>query len=257
MTARLRAAAFAVWFYAVTFAFASAGVPIRLFARRHALWLAQSWVRVTLTGLRPLLGVRMVITGLEHLPAAGPALIASQHQSEFDTLIWLKLLSLPSYVMKQELRRIPLFGPLLVPAGMIPVDRAGGAAAMRQLLADTTTAARAGRQIVIFPEGTRLPPGRRVPLQPGVAAIATRTGLPVIPVATDSGRLWTRRLLARRAGDLHVAIGSPIPAGTPRAALLAQIEGYWRAMERSGFHPVDKIVEDFPPNPAPSTSAPG
>ncbi len=251
MIATLRAALFAVWFYGVTLFFCLLGVPVRLFARHYALWIAQSWVRVTVLGLRPILGVRLVITGLHHVPRDGPALIASQHQSEFDTLIWLKLCVLPSYVMKQELLRIPLFGALLVPAGMIPVDRSGGGAAMRRLLRDTQAAAAAGRQIVIFPEGTRLPPGQRVDLQPGIAAASAVCGLPVIPVATDSGRLWTRQLLARRGGDLHVAIGPPIPAGTPRAVMLARIEAFWREMERTGFQPVDNVVDGtLPHSPA-------
>ena len=254
MIARLRAAAFVVWFYGVTLAFCLLGVPVRIFARHRALWVAQSWVRTVLAGMPAVLGVRVVITGLHHLPASGAALIASQHQSEFDTLVWLKLLVLPSYVMKQELLRIPLFGALLVPAGMIPVDRQGGAAAMRRLLQETAAAAAIGRQIVIFPEGTRLPPGQRVDLQPGIAAIAARTGLPVIPVATDSGRLWTRQLMTRRSGDLHLAIGPPIPAATPRRAMLRRIEAFWREAERNDFSPVDNLVDN--PSSPPLTGAP-
>ncbi len=254
MIARLRAAAFVLWFYGVTLAFCLLGVPVRIFARHRALWVAQSWVRTVLAGMPAVLGVRVVITGLQHLPASGAALIASQHQSEFDTLVWLKLLVLPSYVMKQELLRIPLFGALLVPAGMIPVDRQGGAAAMRLLLQETAAAAAVGRQIVIFPEGTRLPPGQRVDLQPGIAAIAARTGLPVIPVATDSGRLWTRQLMTRRSGNLHLAIGPPIPAATPRRVMLQRIEAFWREAERNGFQPVDNPVDE--PVRPPLTGAP-
>ena len=251
MIARLRAMAFVVWYYGVTLAFCLLGVPVRIFARHRALWVARSWVHTVLAGMPAVLGLRVVVTGLHHLPAAGAALIASQHQSEFDTLVWLKLTVLPSYVMKQELLRIPLFGALLVPAGMIPVDRQGGAAAMRKLLTETAAAAAAGRQIVIFPEGTRLPPGHRVEPQPGIAAIAAPTGLPVIPVATDSGRFWTRRLMGRRGGELHVAIGPPIPAHTPRRALLEAIEAFWRESERSGFEPVDNPVDGpVPPRPA-------
>ncbi len=250
MIATLRAAAFSLWFYGVTFTFCVVGIPVRMFARHRALWVAQSWVHTVFAGLWPLLRVRVVVTGRHHLPASGPALIASQHQSEFDTLLWMSLIPLPSYVMKQELLRIPLFGALLVPAGMIPVDRQGGAAAMRLLLQETAAAATAGRQIVIFPEGTRLPPGQRTDLQPGIAAIAARTGLDVIPVATDSGRLWTRRLLARTGGALHVAIGPPIPARTPRREMLRRIESHWRHMESCGYHPVDNSVDDSGDGPA-------
>ncbi len=250
----LRAAVFAVWYYGITTLFCLMGVPVRMFARHHALWIARSWVRTVFVGLYPIIGIRLVVTGLDRLPATGAALVACQHQSEFDTLVWLYLAKRPSYVMKQELLRIPLFGGLLVPAGMIPVDRQGGAASMRRLLQDTAAAARAGRQIVIFPEGTRLPPGERRDLQPGIAAIAARTGLPVFPVATDSGHIWTRNPLRRAGGVLHVTIGPPIPAGTPRARLLHEIEAFWRECEARGFEPVDNPVDD--PSPAAPPASP-
>lgn len=243
MTNWLRAAAFALWFYGVTFAFCFAGLGVRLVAPARALDFAKAWVRAVFAGMGPICGIRLVVTGQEHLPSHGPALIASQHQSEFDTLVWMILVPQTTYVMKQELTRIPLFGPLLTLAGMIPVDRAAGASALRKLLQETAGAIRTGRQIVIFPEGTRVPPGQRVALQPGFAAIAVRLGLPVHPVATDSGRCWARDPFRRRSGTIHVAIGPAIPAGTPRAALLAQVEGFWRRMENDAFAPVDKLVE--------------
>ena len=93
------------------------------------------------------------------------------------------------YVVKRELLRIPLFGPLMPLTGMIAVDRAGGAPALRGLMRDGERAVRERRQIVIFPEGTRAEPGALLPLQPGVAALAARTGLPVIPVVTELGPL--------------------------------------------------------------------
>jgi 1-acyl-sn-glycerol-3-phosphate acyltransferase len=249
VTGTWRAAAFALWFYTVTLVFTLAGVPVRIAARGKALDLAKTWVRTVMAGMAPVAGIRVVITGQENLPTGGPALLASQHQSEFDTLVWMTLLPRPSYVMKRELTRIPLFGPLLVPAGMIPVDRAAGAAALRQLLADTGHALRAGRQIVIFPEGTRVPPGQVVKLQPGIAAIAARRNMAVIPVATDSGHCWRRGVLGRRPGIIHVAIGPAIPAGTPRSDLMAQIEAFWRRMESTGFATVD--------NPVGEVSSPG
>ena len=241
--ARARAAVFALWFYGVTLFYCLLGVPVLMVAPRLALGIARAWVATVFAGLRPLLGVRLVVTGRHHLPATGPALLACQHQSEFDMLVWIKLLRLPSYVLKEELTRIPLFGNLLQPAGMIPVDRSAGAAALRRLLHDTEAAFRAGRQIVIFPEGTRVPPGTQVPLQPGIAAMAARLRLPVVPVATDSGLCWTRAIFARHAGTIHVAIGPPIPAGTRRAEMLEAIETFWRRSEQAGYRAVDNIVD--------------
>jgi 1-acyl-sn-glycerol-3-phosphate acyltransferase len=151
----------------------------------------------------------------------GAALIASAHQSAFDTLVWLTLLPRCCYVLKQELVRIPLFGWLIPRTGMIAVDRAGGGAALRHMLREADRAVCEDRQIVIFPEGTRAAPGERLPLQPGVAALAARTKLPVIPVATDSGHCWSRRAFHKLPGTIHVVIQPPIPPGLPRDALMA------------------------------------
>jgi 1-acyl-sn-glycerol-3-phosphate acyltransferase len=155
------------------------------------------------------------------------------------------LVPAPSYVVKQELTRIPLFGPLLAPAGMIPVDRQAGAAALRGLLQATRRARAGGRQIIIFPEGTRVAPGERVPLQPGLAAIATHLDLPVHPVATDSGLRWGRRAFMKYPGIIHIAVGPAIPAGTPRAPLLAAVEAFWRQAESAAFHPVENSVDQL------------
>jgi 1-acyl-sn-glycerol-3-phosphate acyltransferase len=232
---RLRGATYALYFYGATTVFVLAGVAWRLMFPKRVLPLARAWARTVLAGLRPICGITLHITGREHLPVSGPALLASQHQSAFDTLVWMLHLPRPAYIMKQELTRLPLFGSLLVPAGMIAVDRKGGAAALKRLLRDVTRARDEDRQIVIFPEGTRVPPGGRVPLQPGIAAIAARLDLPVLPVATDSGKHWQRSLFSRVPGPIHIAIGPPIPANTPRADMLHAIESFWRACENNGF----------------------
>jgi 1-acyl-sn-glycerol-3-phosphate acyltransferase len=160
------------------------------------------------------------------------------------------LLPRPSYIVKQELTRIPLFGPLLAPAGMIPVDRQAGAAALRGLLQAAQTARQDARQMVIFPEGTRVAPGERVSLQPGIAAISTHLDLPVIPAATNSGRFWGRRAFMKYPGVIRITIGHVIPAGTPRRPLLAAIEASWREAEKHWDSPVgnsgDKKIQMLP-----------
>lgn len=222
----VRSALFNVWFVAMTTGYGTAGIVVRVWAPGRALGLAQGWARAVIWGLQAMCGVRIVVTGREHLPD-GAALIASQHQSAFDTLIWLTLVPRVSYVFKAELGQVPLFGPLLVPAGQIPLDRAGGRGAMRSLLAAAVAAVAAGRQIVIFPEGTRVAPGAVRPLRPGIAAMAVRTGLPIIPVATDSGLLWGRRAFRKRAGTIHVAIGQPVAATGGAAAILDAVQRAW------------------------------
>ena len=251
----LRSALFNLYFFSLTATGSLIGVAIASLAPHRLLDLGRLWVRLVRAGLRGLCGIEIVVTGCEHLPqgaAMGAALIAPMHQSAFDTLIWLGLLPRASYVLKRELLRIPLFGRLILPAGQIAVDREGGASAMRGLMRDARAAAAAGRQIVIFPQGTRVAPGHAVKLQPGVAAVALATGLRVIPVATDSGLRWGRRAFAKRPGIIHIAIGPPIPPGLGRDALLEQIGAAWDRLAAGWAGPVDKSVgtalSSFPPN---------
>ncbi|HSU04865.1 MAG TPA: lysophospholipid acyltransferase family protein, partial [Acetobacteraceae bacterium] len=180
-------------------------------------------------GLRLLCGIRIAVSGREYLPRSGPALIASQHQSTFDTVVWLTLVPRCSYVVKRELERIPLFGNTLRPAGMIVVDRAAGPSALRHLIREAKRAAHEDRQIVIFPEGTRGQPGHPLPLQPGIAAMAARTGLAVIPVVTDSGFLWGRRAFRKRAGTIHIRLLEPIPPSIGRDSLMQRLDAAFRS----------------------------
>ncbi len=225
-----RASLFNLYFVLLTLGMGIGAFWIRLFARSRALGYAGLWCRLTLRGLERICGIRVVLSGMEHLPA-GPVLIASQHQSAFDTLVWLTLVPRPAYVMKRELTRLPLVGPMLLLAGMIPVDRDAGAKALRGLLRGAAAAVADHRQIVIFPEGTRVAAGATVALQPGITALAAHARLPILPVATNSGACWSRNAFIKRAGTIHVAIAPPITpeqiAGLPRAALLEAIRGAW------------------------------
>ena len=211
----LRSALFNAWFFAVTAALSVIGVVSMTVAPRRAgpiaRRIARLWARLVLSGLRHLCGISWMLHGAEQLPADGPLLLASRHQSAFDTLVWLLVLPRCTYVLKQELARVPVFGRMFRPAGQIVVDRRGGAAALRTLARDAAAAAQAGGQIVIFPEGTRAAPGQVLPLHPGIAAVAARTGLPVVPVVTDSGRLWGRRAFRKQPGVIHLSLLPPLP----------------------------------------------
>jgi 1-acyl-sn-glycerol-3-phosphate acyltransferase len=188
-------------------------------APHRLLPFGQAWARLALQVLRLICGVKFEVSGLENLPAGG-VILAAQHQSAFDTLVWFTLLDRPSYVMKQELRAMPIVGGLLVPAGQIAIDRDGGAVALRALIEQARIAGAAGRQIIIFPEGTRVAPGAQVPLQPGVVAVARATGLPVIPVATDSGRYWARDSIRKRPGTIRITLYPALPPGLDRHDML-------------------------------------
>ncbi len=219
----LRSLGFNLVMYAAGAALSLWGQVLLRTAPQRLIGLGQLWGWITLAALRRLCGITIDVKGREHLPVGGGALIAAQHQSAFDTLVWLTLLPRPTYVLKHELLRLPLLGSLLVPAGLIAVDRAGGLMVMRKLLADCRAAIADGRQIVIFPEGTRVAPGERIVLQTGVAAIAKTLDLPIIPAATDSGRFWGRQAFRKRAGTLHIRLYPALPAGLPRQEMMDRL----------------------------------
>jgi len=185
-----------------------------------------TWARINIGALRLICGIRVEVSGREFLPA-GPSIVASQHQSAFDTFVWMILLPQGAYVVKQELCRIPLYGWLLKRLGHIPVDRDAGATALRGLLKEGGTALAQGWQIIIFPEGTRVPAGERGVLLPGVAALASYSGAPVVPVATDSGYCWGRNAFVKRPGIIHIVIRPALPIGLRRPEMLAALQQCW------------------------------
>ena len=245
MMLMLRSLLFNIGFYALTIFMSAVALPLLVLPRRGAVELLRLWSRLVVGMLRVLCGVRVELRGMENIPA-GACVVAAKHQSAFDTVVWLMLLPDTSYVLKKELLSIPLYGWHARKARMIPVDRAGGGAALRSMLRAASAALAEGRQVVIFPEGTRTAPGRRVPYQPGVVAIAGAASVPVIPVATDSGRIWGRRAFLKRPGVIRISVLPPLPPGLPRARLLRELE---QAIESEtdrllaeGSPPVDKLV---------------
>jgi 1-acyl-sn-glycerol-3-phosphate acyltransferase len=208
------------------------------------------WARLLLWWLRLAVGLRARMTGGEHLPA-GPAVLAAKHQSAFDTVFWLTLDPLPAYVLKRELLWVPLYGWFAARAGMIPVDRKGGGGALRRMLRAAQTAVGEGRKIVIFPEGTRTAPGETKPWQSGVTALAG-LGVPLVPVATDSGVFWGRRAFVKRPGILTVAVLPAEPPSADRGARMQRAEAAveaesLRLLQRGPVdNPVDSIPADLP-----------
>lgn len=242
---RIRAILFVTYFVILTLIMGLVAMPIR--ALRHrllALRYAQIWSRLTLWGLKALCNIRITVTGTENLPE-GACLIASQHQSFFDGFIWMTLVPKPAYVIKQELTRIPFIGPMLLLSGMIPVERAAGAKALRALMKSAQEHFDEGRQIIIFPEGTRTQPGERVQLQPGIVALAKQAAVPVIPVATNSGLHWPRRGWLMQPGEIRIAIGNALPVSAGRSSLIDSIYCSWdRLCAEAGLpHPVDNSVD--------------
>lgn len=239
----LRSVLFNAFFFGFSAAYATLLLPLMVLPRRWLLTPIRWWAGAVLLMLRVLGGIRTRVTGREHLPKGGPALIAAKHQSAYDTVVWLWLLPDPAYIFKRELLRIPVWGWLMHGSGMIAVDRLAGSSAMRRLLRAGQAAAAEGRQMVIFPEGTRTAPGERRPYQPGVAALAAATGLPVVPVATDSGVRWGRRAFFKRPGTITVAVLPPLPAGLRRDELLRRLEAVIEPETERLLH--GEIVDNF------------
>jgi 1-acyl-sn-glycerol-3-phosphate acyltransferase len=238
-----RAYLFNLAFFGLTLVVTFLALPLLLAPREGIMTVARLWARAVIALLRIIVGVRLEVRGMEHIPP-GPVVIAAKHQSAFDTIVWLTLLPDIAYVLKKELLSIPLYGWHARKMGMIPVDRAGGGPALRAMLRGAQAALEEGRQVVIFPEGTRTAPGQRVPYQPGVVAIAGLGVAPVIPVATDSGRVWGRRAVLKRPGVIRISVLPPLPSGLPRAKLLSELAA---AIETEtdrlfGEETVDKVV---------------
>ncbi len=186
--------------------------------------IGQLWSRISLRALRWICNIDIKIEGREFLPQSGPALIAAQHQSAFDILLWLTLLPYPAYVLKQELVDIPVLGMTLPKAGFIAVDRDGGAQSLRNMVTGCRKAQAAGRQIVIFPEGTRVPPGERGSIQPGIVALARALKLPVIPASTNSGKHWGKRAFKKYPGTVTVKLYPPAPETLLREDMVEELE---------------------------------
>jgi 1-acyl-sn-glycerol-3-phosphate acyltransferase len=210
---------FALW-TALIFIFS---LPTLVLPRSAAWWMGGLWVRGALLLLRATVGLGHQVRGAEHR-VTGPAIYAAKHQSAWDTLVFPLLLDKPAYVLKRELIRVPLFGSYLKRCGMIPVDREGGGSALKQLLRAARTAVAQGRSILIYPEGTRMPPGERRPYHPGVAALYGDLGVPVVPVALNSGLFWGRRAFHKKPGTITIEFLPPIAPGLPRREFMRELQ---------------------------------
>jgi 1-acyl-sn-glycerol-3-phosphate acyltransferase len=229
--AAVRSVLFALVFYGGTVPAVLLSFPIGLMGTAAIRGWAHLWARFHRSCARQILGIR---TSFEGAPPTGPALVAVKHQSMYETLEIILALDEPAIVLKRELTRIPLWGWVVRRYGAIPVDRAAGAAALRAMMRAGEAAIAEGRPIVIFPEGTRVAPGERPPLQPGFAGLYRALKLPVVPVAVDSGRLWPRRSFVKQSGRVTIRFGEPIPPGLARAEVEAAVHRAINALDASG-----------------------
>ena len=219
----LRSLIFNVVFYVNLAAWMLIGWFMLLMPRKWAVRALQAWSVSSLWLLRLICGIKLEVRGAERVPA-GPLLVAAKHQSAWDTFGLLPLFDYPTFVMKRELFWIPVHGWFSMKFGMIGIDRAGGVKALRKLTQDARDAIAAGRQIIIFPEGTRREPGAEPDYKPGAVALYASLDVPCLPVALNSGICWPRRKFQRYPGTIVVEFLEPIAPGMNRNAFSKELE---------------------------------
>jgi 1-acyl-sn-glycerol-3-phosphate acyltransferase len=219
----LRSLIYNIVFYVNLVLFLVLGSPFYLTPRKWSIRALQAWATTSLWWLKLICDTRYEIRGAENIPE-GAVLVAAKHQSAWDTFALLPLFDDPAMVLKRELVFIPLFGWFIPKFRMIPVERSSGASALKAMVARAKEAAAMGRQIVIFPEGTRREPGAPPDYKPGAAALYLQLGLPCLPIALNSGLYWPRRKFVRYPGTVVVEILPLIEAGLPRRDFARRLE---------------------------------
>jgi 1-acyl-sn-glycerol-3-phosphate acyltransferase len=218
----LRTVLFVLWFYLSMAVIAVGLSPALLMGHRQAMGVVHIWAKTALWGYRWIAGVKVQTLGAQHVPT-GPALVASKHQGLLDFVALIASLPDPCFVLKKELTRMPFLGWFGIKTKMIAVDRDGHAKALKDMVRSARDRLAEGRQIIIFPEGTRAEVGAVPDYKPGIAALYRELEVPCIPVATDSGVWWPAK------GSIPQGVATfeflePIPAGLKRAPFMADLE---------------------------------
>ena len=219
----IRRVLFAIWLYLSMPVVAIGLSPALVMPERLAMGVIKIWARVVLFGLRWIMGITVEVRGLEHRPT-GAALVAPKHQSMLDIVAPFTVLDRACFVLKKELIYTPFLGWFASKTRMIPVDRAAHAKALKDMVRHARARLAEGRQIIIFPEGTRVQPGAQPDYKPGVAAIYRDLDGPCWPVATNSGEHWPAKGIKFVPGHVVFEYLPPLPAGLKRAEFMARLE---------------------------------
>lgn len=196
--------------------------PLR---RRHEM-ISQRWTRAALAWLRLTCGISHRVIFKGKLPDT-PAIIMSKHQSAWETLGLQLIMPLHVWVLKKELLRIPVFGWELATMGAIAIDRSNRSTAQKQLLEQGKARIDLGFWIMIFPEGTRIAPGKQGQYKHGGARLATMLDIPLVPVAHNAGEFWPKNSFRKYPGEVTVVVGNPIyPNGRDHRELTHEIENW-------------------------------
>lgn len=226
MIAWLRSALFALIFYPGTLLYVLTIIAVIPLGAGPVRYWVHAWARFHYWLVRRILGIHFEWDG--EIPP-GPYLIAVKHQAMVEAVDTLRFARSPVVVMKRELSHMPLWGKAARTYGVIGVDRQAGASALREMMVEAKKAAADGRPVLIFPEGTRVPLGSAPPLQAGFAGLYRVLGLPVVPIALDSARLWPRSFV-KHSGTIHFKVGEIIPAGLKRDEVEARVHAAINAL---------------------------
>lgn len=225
---RIRTLAFSIFFYGLTVPMVLLVPFSALFGPKALRGYANSWAALMRWSARTFLRIEQRVEGT--IPA-GPVIFAAKHESLYEAIELTRLLNAPATVMKRQLAMIPIWGWAARRYGVIVVDRAASATALRAMLKDGRAAMAEGRSIMIFPEGTRVLPGETPALQSGFAGLYRMLNLPVVPVAVRSGHVWPKKG-AKHPGTVVFHFGEPIPPGLPRAEVEAKVHAGINALQR-------------------------
>lgn len=221
----LRSLLFQFLFYFLTLVICLTAAPGVLLTRKFATRVETFWAHIMLWALKATVGLDFEVRGRKHIPD-GPMILASKHQSAWDTIVFAVALHDPVYVLKKELLHIPVYGWYLYKLDMIAIDRDAGVSSMKNMIRQARRVIGEGRRhIVIFPEGFRGVPGERLPYQPGVAGLYGMLGIPVVPVALNSGLFWGRRKILKHPGTITLEFLPAIAPGMARETFMAELEG--------------------------------
>ena len=219
----LRSIAFAGWMFISAVALGVLCLPLMLASPRVAMLPIRLWARGQFWALRVLVGARVEVRGRDRLPTGG-YLLAGKHQGMLDTLVAMTLTPWPCIVLKRELAWIPIFGWYARKARMIVIDRGGGVGDVRQMVEAARTALAQGRQVLIYPEGTRRAPGAPPAYKGGIGLLYKELGVQCAPVATSSGEVWPAHGLLKFAGSAIYEVLPPIEPGLARRVFMATLE---------------------------------
>jgi len=206
---------------------------ISIFVRGDPVyWTCIFWLRLSVWGARAICGVRWRITGAENLPSEADAtravILLSKHQSTWETFAYPALMTHPlAYVFKRELLYIPFFGWAMARMDMIHIDRSKRSQAWNRVAEQGRRLAAKGHWVIMFPEGTRIARGKKGEYKTGGTRLSIETGVPVVPIATNSARCWPRKSFLLRPGVVDISIGKPIaPAGREPAEMMREVESW-------------------------------